>query len=190
MELLGPFKSVQVLRLQCISISGDSAIGIARALEDSTKEMAQEVLSVLRIIRIHGFQDRAESIHGIEAFVAAHELTGQTLTVCESKCAYDWEESEDEDTSDYRFRKPIDGRLFAIAFHRTLGWKLVRYCFERLKKMDRKSGVPSEVRPIITKPSSLGSVPTEKFHPRQPSFLPPSSESCLNHRSPINGVVD
>ena len=28
------------------------------------------------IIRIHGFQHRAESIHGIEAFVAAHELTG------------------------------------------------------------------------------------------------------------------
>ena len=94
-ELLGPFKSVQVLRLQCMS--GDSAIGIARALEDSaledsTKEMAQEVLSVLRIVRIHGFQDRAESIHGIEAFVAAHELTGQPLTVCESKCAYDWED--------------------------------------------------------------------------------------------------
>jgi hypothetical protein len=42
--------------------------------------MAQEVSSVLRIIRIHGFQDRAESIHGIEAFVAA---TGQPLTVCE-----------------------------------------------------------------------------------------------------------
>jgi hypothetical protein len=47
---------------------------------------------VLRIVRIHGFQDRAESIHGIEAFVAAHELTGQPLTVCESKCAYDWED--------------------------------------------------------------------------------------------------
>ncbi len=82
-ELLGTFKSVQVLRLRCIS--GDSAIGIARALEESTREMAQKVLPVLRIIRIEGFQDRAESIHGIEAFVAARELTGQPLTVCESK---------------------------------------------------------------------------------------------------------
>jgi hypothetical protein len=82
-ELLGTFKSVQVLRLRCIS--SDSAIGIARALEESTREMAQEVLPVLRIIQIDGFQDRAESIHGFEAFVAARELTGQPLTVCESK---------------------------------------------------------------------------------------------------------
>ena len=46
--------------------------------------MAQKVLPVLRIIRIDGFQVHPESIHGIEVF-AARELTGQPLTVWESK---------------------------------------------------------------------------------------------------------
>ena len=105
LELLGSFKSVQVLLLG--RLSSHSAIGIARALEESTREMAQEVLPVLRIIRIHGFQDRAESIHGIKAFVAVRELTGQPVTVCESKSAYGSEELEDEDISS-RFRNPID----------------------------------------------------------------------------------
>jgi hypothetical protein len=93
LELFGSFKSVQDLQLWCL-LEG-STFGIADALEESTKETAQ-VLPILRILRIHGFQHHAENIPGIKAFIAARELTGQPLSVHEeSKWGY-----EDEDTSE------------------------------------------------------------------------------------------
>ena len=92
LELFGSFKSVQDLQLWYLL--GGSTFGIADALEESIKETAQEVLPVLRILRIYGFQHHAANIPGIKAFVAARELRGQPLTVHEeSKWGH-----EDEDT--------------------------------------------------------------------------------------------
>ena len=96
-ELLGSFKSVQVLRLLFMPLQ--SGIGIAHALEESsTAEMAQEVLPVLRVIWVDGLRSRGETIHAIENFVAARELTGQPLTVYESNWESDWEEPGDADS--------------------------------------------------------------------------------------------
>jgi len=95
LELFGSFKSVQDLQLWCLYDTG--AIELAGALENSTKETAQntEVLPVLGTLRIHGFQHHADSASRIMAFVAARELTGQPLTVVEES---KWE-LEDGDTS-------------------------------------------------------------------------------------------
>ncbi len=70
-ELFGSFKDGQDLQLWCMS--DVSAIGLMRALEESTKEMVQKPLLEPRILRlwIYGFQDCAQSIHGIEVVLAA-----------------------------------------------------------------------------------------------------------------------
>jgi hypothetical protein len=95
LELFGSFKSVQDLQLWCLH--GSTAIEIAGALGDPTKETAQntEVLPMLRTLRIHGFPHHTGNASRIMAFVAARELTGQPLTVLEES---KWE-LEDGDTS-------------------------------------------------------------------------------------------
>lgn len=96
MELLGSFKSVQVLRLGFMPL--DSGIGIACALQESGfREMAQEVLPVLRVILICDLQCRDDTIRTIEKFLAARKLKGQRLTVYESYWKYDWDEPGDGD---------------------------------------------------------------------------------------------
>jgi hypothetical protein len=90
MELLGSFKSVQVLRLLCMPY--DAGFGIALALESSTRETAQEVLPVLRFVSIY-----ASHCLDIEWFIAARKRTGQPITVYESDWKSDWDEPGDAD---------------------------------------------------------------------------------------------
>ena len=55
-----------------------------RALEESTKrEMTQEVLPVLRILRMNETRVHECDTHGISAFVDARRRTGRPLVVYE-----------------------------------------------------------------------------------------------------------
>jgi len=55
--------------------------GIASALEQSTWEMAQELLPALRVLRIRGFHTWSVSNGLITSFVAARQLAGRPIII-------------------------------------------------------------------------------------------------------------
>ena len=86
LQLLGAFRSVQVLQLWCEWWGRTPAVLIQRALEESTKvETTQEVLPVLRILRlrlrVNETRVHEGDTHGISAFVDARRRTGRPLVV-------------------------------------------------------------------------------------------------------------
>ena len=82
LELLGAFRSVQDLHLSCWWWGHPPANLMQRALKESTKrEMTQEVLPVLRILRMNETRERECCFHGISAFVDARRRTGRPLVV-------------------------------------------------------------------------------------------------------------
>jgi hypothetical protein len=84
LQLLGAFRGVQDLHLWCSWWGYAPAVLIERALEESTKrEMTQEVLPVLRILRMNETRYHELDTHGISAFVDARRRTGRPLVVYE-----------------------------------------------------------------------------------------------------------
>jgi len=94
LELLKPYNSVEE-----VEIRGDAApcTGIACALEQSTRETAQELLPALRVLRIRGFH--TWSIRLIVSFVAARQLAGRSIILrrlTQTSQDTDWETSEND----------------------------------------------------------------------------------------------
>jgi len=84
LQLLGAFRSVRDLHLWCLSWGRAPAVQMERALAASTKrEMAQEVLPVLRILRMNEIRVHESDAHGISVFVDARRRTGRPLVVHE-----------------------------------------------------------------------------------------------------------
>ena len=93
LELLGAFRSVQDLHLWCSWWDRAPAVDMERALEESTKrEMTQEVLPVLRILRMNETRVHECDTHGISAFVDARRRTGRPLVVHEGPSSCQVEE--------------------------------------------------------------------------------------------------
>ena len=84
LQLLTAFKSVQDLQLWCLWWDRALAVLIERVLEESTTtEMTQDVLPVLRILRMNTIRVHEWDTHGISAFVDARRRTGRPLVVYE-----------------------------------------------------------------------------------------------------------
>jgi len=96
LQLLTPYNSVEKVEFYA---KGAPSTGIACALEQSTRETAQELLPALRILGIRGFH--TWSIRLITSFVAARKRTGRPVIVrrlAEKSQDTDWEIFE-SDTS-------------------------------------------------------------------------------------------
>jgi len=94
LELLKPYNSVEVVEF----CGKDAACtGIASALEQSTWEVAQELLPALRVLRIRGFHTWSMSNGLITSFVAARQLAARPIIVrrlTQKNQDTDWETSE------------------------------------------------------------------------------------------------
>jgi len=78
LQLLTPYNSVEEVEF----CGKDAACtGIASALEQSTWEMAQELLPALRVLRIRGFHTWSISNGLITSFVAARQLAGRPIII-------------------------------------------------------------------------------------------------------------
>jgi len=76
LQLLAPYNSVE--EIECFG-QGALCTGFACALQQSTKEMGQELLPALRILRIRGFD--SQSISLTMRFAAARRRTGRPVIV-------------------------------------------------------------------------------------------------------------
>jgi len=78
LQLLTPYSSVEEVEF----CGKDAACtGIASALEQSTWDMAQELLPALRVLRIRGFHTWSISNRLITSFVTACQLTGRPIII-------------------------------------------------------------------------------------------------------------
>jgi len=76
LQLLTPYSSVEEIEFFG---RGEPCTGFARALQQSTWEMAQELLPALRVLKIRTFDSR--TIRLTTLFAAARQLSGRPVIV-------------------------------------------------------------------------------------------------------------